>query len=87
MINGFVFFKEINPLILDNGIKNVVLNFSNLKSIDEYGINDLYNSYLILTKSSKVSISEIPYNMHQKFQILLKNVKERQDESPLLKRN
>lgn len=51
-----IFINEINPLILDNGIKNVVLNVSNLKSADNYGIEALYKSYLILSKETNISI-------------------------------
>lgn len=52
-----LFKDEINPLILDNGIKNVVLNFSNLKSVDFDGIEALYKSCLVLNKESNISIT------------------------------
>ena len=61
-----LFENEINPLVLDNGIKKVVLNLSNLENIDKYGINVLRDSYMTLRKESEVFISDIPYYLQGK---------------------
>ncbi len=82
-----LFIKEINPLILDNGIKNVVFNVSKLSNIDKNGIDALYNSYLTLNKESSVTISGIPSFLRDKFKILLNHINEREDEYTLLMRN
>ena len=37
--------KKVTNLIKDNGIRNVVFNFSNLKSIDIKGINTIFYNY------------------------------------------
>ena len=37
--------NQVNNLVKENGIKNLVFNISNLKSIDYYGINALINNY------------------------------------------
>ena len=84
---SFLFKDEITPLILDNGIKNVIINVSNLKNIDDYGINALYDSCLILNKESDIKISEIPYYLRSKFKHLLKYIKESEDDYTLLTRN
>ena len=51
-----LFNDEINPLVLDNGIKNVVLDISNLKRVEKYEIKKLYDSYSILKDVSNVFI-------------------------------
>ena len=82
-----LFADEINPLILDNGIKNVVLNLSRLRKVDNVGMSALYDSYLSLTKESDISICEIPLSLRKRFRRLLKYVKEREDEYTILMRN
>ena len=79
--------NEINPLILDNGIKKVVLNISELKNIDDEGIKELYKSYLILNRESNVSICEIPIFLRERLKFLLKHIKESEDEYTILMRN
>ena len=37
--------KKVTNVIKDNGIRNVVFNFSNLKSIDMKGINAIFYNY------------------------------------------
>ena len=37
--------KKVTTVIKDNGIRNVVFNFSNLKSIDMKGINTIFFNY------------------------------------------
>lgn len=37
--------EEVNDLVKENGIRNLVFNISELKSIDCYGINALINNY------------------------------------------
>ena len=37
--------KKVTTVIKDNGIRNVVFNFSNLKSIDMKGINAIFFNY------------------------------------------
>ena len=37
--------KKVTNIIKDNGIRNVVFNFSNLKSIDMKGINTIFYNY------------------------------------------
>ena len=39
------FNKRVTNIIKDNGIRNVVFNFSNLKSIDIKGINTIFYNY------------------------------------------
>ena len=79
--------EEINPLILDNGIKNVVFNVSNLNKVDHDGILAIYKSYLKLSKESDVSICEIPVSLRSKFKFLLKYIKENEDEISCLMEN
>ena len=37
--------KKVTNVIKDNGIRNVVFNFTNLKSIDMKGINTIFYNY------------------------------------------
>ena len=37
--------KRVTKLVKDNGIRNIVFNFSNLKSIDIKGINTIFYNY------------------------------------------
>jgi len=37
--------KKVTKIIKDNGIRNVVFNFTNLKSIDIKGINTIFYNY------------------------------------------
>ena len=82
-----VLTDEIDPLILDNGIKEVVLNVANLNDIDSDGILAIYNCYLKLNKESNVSLCEIPSYLRNKFKFLLKYIKEREDEITILMKN
>lgn len=82
-----LFIDEINPLILDNGIRNVVFNVSKLRNVDKYGIKVLYNSCLTLNQKSEIEISGIPYCLRKRFCYLLKHIKEREDEYTILMRN
>ncbi len=74
-----LFSKEIDPLIIENGIKNVVFNFKNLSRVSSEGIFETYKNILILSKEADVSFSEIPIYLRKKFKILLKNFKEIED--------
>jgi len=82
-----LFKNEINPLILDNGIKNVVFNVSNLQKVDNYGMLAIYNSFLTLSKESEIYICEIPLSLRNKFKFLLKHIKEKEDEFSILTKN
>lgn len=82
-----IFNDEIDPLVLDNGIKNVVLNVSKLNNIDNDGILAIYKCYLKLHKESDVSLCEIPLYLRTKFKFLLKHIKEREDELTILTKN
>lgn len=48
--------KEVTSLIKENGIKNIVFNFSNLNSIDCHGINKLLDSYKICKSNNGKSL-------------------------------
>ena len=37
--------KRVTKIVKDNGIRNIVFNFSNLKSIDIKGINTIFYNY------------------------------------------
>lgn len=37
--------KRVTKVVKDNGIRNIVFNFSNLKSIDIKGINTIFYNY------------------------------------------
>ena len=47
---------DVKDLIIDNGIRNVVLNVSNLKTIDAKGINSLLYSYELCNTNKGVSL-------------------------------
>ena len=47
---------DVKDLIVDNGIKNVVFNISNLMKIDEKGINSLLYSYELCKNNHGQSI-------------------------------
>ena len=79
--------QEINPLILDNGIKKVVFNVSNLNKVDNDGILAFYDSYLKLSKESDICLCEIPISLRNKFKFLLKYIKEKEDEISCLMRS
>jgi len=82
-----LFTKEIDPLILDNGIRNVVFNVSELNYIDEDGISAFYKCYLKLKNESDISLCEIPLFLKDKFSFLLKYIREREDEISILTKN
>ena len=77
------FDTEIDPLILDNGIKNVVFNISKLSKVDNDGIMAICNSYLKLSKESNVLLCGIPSYLKDKF----KNLKQKEDELTILMKN
>lgn len=41
------FHKEVTKMIQDNGIRNIVFNISNLKSIDQAGLEAIYKNYTL----------------------------------------
>ena len=84
---SYFFENEIDPLVLDNGIKIVVFNVSELRKIDNDGIIAMYNCYLKLNKESDISLCEIPSYLRSKFKFLLKHIKEREDEFTILMKN
>ena len=43
--------KRVTKLVKDNGIRNIVFNFSNLKSIDIKGINTIFYNYELCKKN------------------------------------
>ena len=81
------FADEIDPLILDNGIENVVLNVSKLNRVDYDGMLAIYNSYLRLSKKSNVFLCEIPSYLKDKFKYLFDNINEKEDELTILMKN
>ena len=62
------FKNEVTNIIKENNIKKVVFNFSNLKSIDKYGINtilqanEVNKNSLICNASKKLSDKFKKYN-------------------------
>ncbi len=76
--------EKIDPLVLENGISNVVFNVSKLNTIDKYGLLAFYKTYLKLNKKSDISLCEIPKFLRKKFKFLLKHIKEREDEYTIL---
>lgn len=84
-ITSKIIKEEIDPLIEENGIKNVVLNVSGINSIDNYGIATIYESYQKMnSKNSNISLCSIPLDLRKKFDFLLKYIKEREDEKAIL---
>lgn len=47
---------DVKDLIVDNGIRNIVLNVENLTDIDAKGINSLLNSYELCHTNKGVSV-------------------------------
>lgn len=84
-ITSKIIDEEIEPLIEENGIKNVVFNVEEINDIDHYGINTIYNSYIKLNqKNSVISLCSIPVELRKNFSFLLKYIKEREDEKTIL---
>ena len=50
------FNNKVTKLVKDNGIRNIVFNFSNLKSIDIKGINAIFYNYELCTKNNGRSL-------------------------------
>lgn len=50
------FRLEVTNLIEDNGIRNILFNFNNLKSIDYKGINELYYIFELCELSNGLSL-------------------------------
>lgn len=48
--------KRVTRVVRDNGIRNIVFNFSNLKSIDIKGINAIFYNYELCTKNNGRSL-------------------------------
>lgn len=48
--------ENVNKLINDNNIKNIVFNFTGLKSIDGYGINAILENYETIKKNNGKSL-------------------------------
>lgn len=43
--------EEITDMIIDNGIKNVVFNISQISLVDEIGLHDLYKNFELCRKN------------------------------------
>lgn len=75
---------DVKDLIVDNGIRNIIFNISNLKSIDIKGINSLFYSYEVCRNNNGISIlcgiNELIRNKIKKSR-LLKYMKIAEDES------
>lgn len=74
-----LFSNEIDPLILDNGITNVVFNVRDLKKVSKVGIMETYKNALKLSENSNISFIGVPTFLRKKFKILLQQFKERDD--------
>ena len=48
--------KRVTNTVKENGIRNIVFNFSNLKSIDIKGINAIFYNYEIVRKNEGRSL-------------------------------
>lgn len=48
--------KRVTKVVKDNGIRKVVFNFSNLKSIDIKGINAIFYNYELVKKNEGRSL-------------------------------
>ena len=48
--------KRVTKVVKENGIRNIVFNFSNLKSIDVKGINAIFYNYEIVKKNEGRSL-------------------------------
>lgn len=74
-----IFLNEIDPLIIDNGITNVVFNVASLKRASKLGIMETYKNALKLSENSNISFMQVPLFLRKKFEILLKHFQERDD--------
>ena len=86
-ISSKLIVEEIDPLILDNGIKKIVFNSYGVNDIDNYGVNVFLESYEMLKKQSDVVLCSIPSKIHKKVENLLKIITEREDEFTILEKN
>ncbi len=48
--------KKVTDVVKDNGIRNIVFNVSNLKSIDVKGINAIFYNYELCKKNEGTSL-------------------------------
>lgn len=48
--------KKVTNIVKNNGIRNIVFNFSNLKSIDMKGINTIFYNYELCKKNNGISL-------------------------------
>ncbi|MDO4963620.1 MAG: STAS domain-containing protein [bacterium] len=48
--------KRVTRVVKDNGIRNIVFNFSNLKSIDMKGINTIFYNYELCKRNDGRSL-------------------------------
>ena len=48
--------KRVTKLVKDNGIRKIVFNFTNLKSIDIKGINTIFYNYELCKNNEGVSL-------------------------------
>ena len=48
--------KRVTKVVKENGIRNIVFNFSNLKSIDVNGINAIFYNYELCKKNEGRSL-------------------------------
>lgn len=48
--------KRVTKVVKENGIRNIVFNFSNLKSIDVKGINAIFYNYELCKKNEGRSL-------------------------------
>lgn len=72
--NAIKIYEDISECIFDNEIRNIVINFENVKNIDYTGINILiYNSYLCKNNFGNLSICNVSkkqINYLKKFNII-----------------
>ena len=84
-VTSKIISEEIDPLIEENGIKNVVFNLKEINNIDNKGIATIYECYNRLNeRNSDIELCSIPCNLRSKFAFLLKYIKEREDEKTIL---
>ena len=48
--------KKVTNIVKENGIRNIVFNFTNLKSIDIKGINAIFYNYELCKKNEGISM-------------------------------
>ena len=48
--------KRVTNIVKDNGIRNIVFNFTNLKSIDMKGINTIFYNYELCRNNDGISL-------------------------------